>query len=210
MIAERLNLYLQDMRLEKRTLGQILGVRPQTVTDYVQGTAAPTAQGLLRAAESLGVSIDWLLGLSTAARWSPDIQHMRIWLRGVARDVQATGLLERILAIIDLMNCRVGVTKADWFMAGILSISPDEYRNLRSGAEVPLNSLSLARFCDFTSLPEMWMMLGDATYLDSDIDLADYGNVVLRFVELGISADELHQNLNRINQMVQQMRRLSQ
>lgn len=51
------------LNLTQKQLSQIIGVAPNTVTQYENGTARPSYEVLVKIAIALGVTSDYLLGL---------------------------------------------------------------------------------------------------------------------------------------------------
>ena len=55
-------------------LAKYLGCTPQAINQYKQGTAFPKTENLIKIAEYLGVSMDYLLGLSNVSSLDPDVK----------------------------------------------------------------------------------------------------------------------------------------
>lgn len=54
-----------------------LGFSQQTVNYYINGKRVPDAANLIIISQKMGVSVDWLLGLSEVESRDPDIEKLR-------------------------------------------------------------------------------------------------------------------------------------
>lgn len=71
-MGERLRELMQEQGLNYEKLGELLGMRPQTLNRYVLGQREPKAQVLSDMAEKLDVDSSWLLGYDVPRRASPE------------------------------------------------------------------------------------------------------------------------------------------
>lgn len=62
--ADRLNMMKNDYGLTFREISRAIGVPHSSICRWTFGKVLPNAYSLARLAEYLGVSADWLLGLS--------------------------------------------------------------------------------------------------------------------------------------------------
>jgi transcriptional regulator with XRE-family HTH domain len=53
-----------ELRMSQPTLGAVAGLDPSAISRYERGATEPRAESVRRLAIALGVSADWLLGLS--------------------------------------------------------------------------------------------------------------------------------------------------
>lgn len=60
--ASRLTYIMREKRITQKQLGEAIGKRPQTVSLYQLGQSEPDAETILKIAEYLDVTIDWLCG----------------------------------------------------------------------------------------------------------------------------------------------------
>lgn len=64
LVGERLSALRDEHNIGQKQLASILGVKPNTVSDYENGTVNPSLKVLLKIAEYFTVSLDYLMGLS--------------------------------------------------------------------------------------------------------------------------------------------------
>ena len=64
IFADRLNMMKNDRDLTFREISLAIGVPHSSICRWTLGKALPNAYSLAKLAEYLGVSADWLLGLS--------------------------------------------------------------------------------------------------------------------------------------------------
>ena len=62
--AQRLEKLMVERDLYPSDIQRITGIRRQRIYEYLQGVTQPSAYNLKRIAEGLGVSADWLLGIT--------------------------------------------------------------------------------------------------------------------------------------------------
>lgn len=65
-MAQRIKDRIDDLKISQRDAAKASGVSAQRFGNYVQGTRKPDIETLARIAQALGVSTDWLLGISEA------------------------------------------------------------------------------------------------------------------------------------------------
>ncbi len=70
----RLRSLMKERDITQKQLADVVAMRPQTISLYVQGQSAPDINCLKRIAEYFSVSADWLLGLSDAKSTDGDIK----------------------------------------------------------------------------------------------------------------------------------------
>lgn len=63
-MGKRLSELRDEHNIGQKQLAAILGVKPNTVSDYENGVLNPSVKALLKMAEYFTVSIDYLMGLS--------------------------------------------------------------------------------------------------------------------------------------------------
>jgi transcriptional regulator with XRE-family HTH domain len=64
VFRERLVKLLREKRMEQKELADEIKVSSRTVSAYVTGRAYPSVEGLVKIAQTLNVSTDYLLGSS--------------------------------------------------------------------------------------------------------------------------------------------------
>lgn len=64
IFAKRLKEARENNDLRQNALANLVGIAPQTISIYEKGDKLPTLENAAALAESLNVSLDWLLGLS--------------------------------------------------------------------------------------------------------------------------------------------------
>ena len=62
--AQRLEKLMIERNLYPRDVQRITGIKRQRIYEYLQGVTQPSAYNLRRIAEGLGISADWLLGIT--------------------------------------------------------------------------------------------------------------------------------------------------
>lgn len=60
----RLRKLMQEKHVTQKTLGKVIGVRPQTISLYCTGQSLPDAEGIARICDHFDISADWILGRS--------------------------------------------------------------------------------------------------------------------------------------------------
>ena len=86
--AKRLRELIPSERVEE--LKEYLHCTPQAINQYKQGTAFPKTENLIKIAEFLGVSMDYLLGFSSVSSLDPDVKAV----------CQYTGLSEKNVQLL--------------------------------------------------------------------------------------------------------------
>lgn len=64
ILSERLKMRIEEIGVTQIRAAQLAGISPQRMGNYVQGTRSPDILTLSKIAHGLGVSADWLLGLT--------------------------------------------------------------------------------------------------------------------------------------------------
>ncbi|MBR1437428.1 MAG: helix-turn-helix transcriptional regulator, partial [Synergistaceae bacterium] len=59
--VEMLRLLLKQHHVQQAELAQILGVKPNTISNYCQGISQPNIDGLIKIAQFFNVSLDYLM-----------------------------------------------------------------------------------------------------------------------------------------------------
>lgn len=62
----RLRKLMQENHVTQKTLGDAVGVRPQTISLYCTGQSLPDAEGITKICNFFDISADWILGLSNS------------------------------------------------------------------------------------------------------------------------------------------------
>ncbi len=92
----RLRTLMKERDITQKQLADVVAMRPQTISLYVQGQSAPDINCLKKIAEYFSVSADWLLGLSDAKSIDGDIKAA----------CKVTGLSEAAIKIVQYFNDR--------------------------------------------------------------------------------------------------------
>ena len=64
IFAERVTAEMERQQLSIRQLADKIGMTPTTVSRYAKGQRVPRANEIIKIADALGVTCDYLLGLS--------------------------------------------------------------------------------------------------------------------------------------------------
>ena len=86
IFAERLSEQIKKQNLSIRQLAKRMGMTPTTIFRYAKGQRVPRANEILKASDVLGVTCDYLVGLSDDPKKTsrpsaqPDYQEVLGWL----------------------------------------------------------------------------------------------------------------------------------
>lgn len=84
-VGERINTALANRNVKQKDLAKAIGVTDNTISYYVSGARTPNTEQIVKIAQYLGVSADYLLGLSDVATTDADVKRI----------CDATGLSEK-------------------------------------------------------------------------------------------------------------------
>lgn len=73
-VGERINTALATKDIKQKDLARTIGVTDNTISYYVSGARTPNTEQIVKMAQYLGVSTDYLLGTSEVASNDPNIQ----------------------------------------------------------------------------------------------------------------------------------------
>lgn len=142
----RLRKHMEETKTTQRELAQAIGVRPQTVSLYVQGQSFPDVNGLARIARYFGISADYLIGNSqipNADIIMQDIHKITGLSAGAICKLQDIYGVNRKTAFSDIISLLIENSNAEYFLALIaelISCSLDG-----SGEEeISINGIGLA------------------------------------------------------------------
>lgn len=88
-IGARLQLARKARAMSQGELAEAIGVNRQTIVLWERGASEPGAVKLLRVAESLGTSIDWLLTGAGDGPESTQRSALRAMIRAIERKIEA-------------------------------------------------------------------------------------------------------------------------
>lgn len=71
MFSERLSQILQEKGIRASLLAKETGISQGLISEYKNGIKLPTAQNLVKIADRLDCSVDWLLGRTSR----PEVNH---------------------------------------------------------------------------------------------------------------------------------------
>lgn len=215
--AERLTEFLEDVKpaLTKAQLAELLSVGPPMVTAYTKGGNKPSADALFLLAELTGLSLDWLRGAPTVAKWGPEVQTMQRWLWTQAVDLPGPDkfdVVDRYLHILELIKDRLPAAHQEWFLPGILGVSRDEFKRI-TAQEQPRSVMkddSLLRLATFTTLPYVWIQLGEPQYLQRPAGArhGEWDTLVDRLVIYGHTPEEAVAHVDFFHEYLLEQRRL--
>lgn len=135
----RLRKHMEETKTTQRELAQAIGVRPQTVSLYVQGQSFPDVNGLAKIATYFGISSDYLIGNSEIPNTDMAIQSIHK-LTGLS--VGAICKLNEMLqdnpktAFCDIVSLLIDDSNAEYFLAVIAELISYSFDN--SGDEIIL------------------------------------------------------------------------
>lgn len=208
-LAIRLEQYRIEMQVKtKQAFAELLGVSPQAYSGYTNpdptAGRAPDFGDLLRIADTMCVSIDWLTGRADYPKWSRLVRQLQEHLMIEAAKIPpppATDVMDRTVAVIGL--CRAFAPThldRDWFMAGVLGLAIPDYHNLVNH-KVGRLEISLKRLSKFTGLNMQWLQRGDAGLFQEALP-TEYVRAAIRAKQLGISPDDLEAQLPEIKALL--------
>lgn len=149
------------MNLTQEQMAAILGVDRSTYTHYEHKTQ-PTLTKALAIAKTLGVTMDWLLGCSSAPKWGGAIKAFRLRVHGELTNLaKAPTVIDRSRQIIAIMREEAGPLNEKWFQSGTLGISPESFDDFMANPGQSLGPHSIMRLADLVGVPDMWLMLGE-------------------------------------------------
>lgn len=198
--------YLAYMGLRQQDLGEYLGYTRNAISSYVTEDRAPTFKGLVQMADRTGLSLDWLCNRRDGDWWGPAIQELRAWLITQARSVTASTPAERIRATAKLAQEHCELLRVDWFIAGVLGMTKEEACSFLAGEHDRISQTTLARWSEFTRIPDSWFLLGDPAFLVTPEAAAQYAGVVQLLMARGIQPEELQKHVDKVATLLQQLR----
>jgi transcriptional regulator with XRE-family HTH domain len=202
--SQRLDEYIKDMGLTQRGVSAILGKSPSTVNDYLRRNPdmAPPVKELIKIADELCVSIDWLLGRTKLGKWSPQVTELRLYLQTKVSEVKASDTMDRIGKVVELIKGYSDTFNKDWLMAGVLGVSDANFNRIMNNQGEELNEYTLGKFSEFTGLPELWLLLGDEEALNQSVNIGEWKEVVLRLAELKLRPEQVMTQIPTIHKLV--------
>jgi transcriptional regulator with XRE-family HTH domain len=206
---DRLVEYRTYMGLSQTELAQALGHKKRTsVAAYerVKEARTPTGHDLKHLVERTGLNLEWLFEVQGSSMWSAQVQLMRRQVRAHATDVQANSELDRVRAIIRLVQSLLSLANESWFSASILGISIPAYTSFMEGNGM-ISSQSIRRIADFIAIPEDWFWDGERIRL-SPPDLSPWEDTISAFEGLGIDPPSARMNAERLAQWINRLKEL--
>lgn len=194
--GERLADQMGRLGLRQVDLVELFNKDRRTISAYVNNRRTPDYSDLIVMAPQLGVSIDWLAGVSSGPRWSPAVLQMQSWLKvaGQAAQSEDDDWVERIQKLVRLIQDHLPISKESWFMAGVLGLHSGKGLDgnaarfdgfMESGANI--NDDIVQRFADFAGVSAKWVMRGKPEYWQplTAGDLGSWGPIMLEYQRLG-------------------------
>lgn len=75
---------LKKRNMKQKDLSKLSGVSESTLSDWIKGTREPGVYGLSQVAQSLGVTLDYLMGLDSVATEIQTLTGYSLWeLKGL-------------------------------------------------------------------------------------------------------------------------------
>lgn len=99
IFIDRLNVVISQKYLTQSSLARICGITQSTISAYLLGKRSPGAEELGRIACALGVSMDWLWGISVDAKKNKLLE-------------ENIGLRSALKMAIGTMDCSIAVLKS--------------------------------------------------------------------------------------------------
>lgn len=62
IIGRRLKILRKSLKMSQKKISNVLGINLKTLQNWEQGVTCPTYENLIFVADTLDVSVDWLLG----------------------------------------------------------------------------------------------------------------------------------------------------
>ena len=125
-IAEKANTplarWLQDLATNPKALAEYLGVSVQAVNQYKQGTAFPKTENLIKIADFYGISVDYLLGVTSVPNRDTTIQAVCDYTglsESAVKELKALSDMKEIRAYSDLLSLILSDPDFQWFL-GVL------------------------------------------------------------------------------------------
>lgn len=202
----RLREYRKDMRLSTRALASILKKSVGSINNWEQDKNAPqTLPELTAIADTLGVTMDWLVGRLVLTKWGTDIQILQVSLAAHASSITATDVLHRMVQVVEFCQKQSAVCRQEWFMAGVCGLSMPDFRRFLA-KDIDPDHETFLRLAEFTLLPEAWLAEGDVTRLGRSGNLGAYTPFVQRMVADGIAPVEADLNYEWLRGRIAQQR----
>ena len=196
-LGVRLKYYERYMTFpNQKDFATILGIAESTYSGYVSrnNPRTPDYGDIVKYADIMCVSLDWLVGRGAEPMWSPLVMDLRAELRRQAPEIPETNttVMDRMVAVIrwcqefkplDLPNTR------PWFLPQLLGYAPEDLRVLIEQKRGPLQSL-LKRLARFTALDSQWLQVGKPEFL-APVLAGEYARVVQKARHLQIPPEQL-------------------
>lgn len=172
--GHRLAEYQQEMGFHQHDLSVILDKSRQRINAYIARGETPDYADFIHMAGRLGVSLDWLAGLSVERKWNDAAYQAIRAVREAARDLRATDVYDRTLQVIGLLNRNWPLAQEEWFLAGLLGLGEtgllqrvERYRHYLASPPSPAElHRAVLRLSHITGLSTMWLQLGELRFLD--------------------------------------------
>lgn len=100
LFKDRLLNQLEILDMNQKELAMKAEITPATISRYTTGNSNPSAENAKRIASILGVSVDWLMGISDF-RYSPDNPLSKREKLDIAKDLD--GIKQQLLDADELM-----------------------------------------------------------------------------------------------------------
>ena len=192
--------------LKNTDVAKIIKKSAQAIGRYRRGEISPTLDDLPDIAKALGVTTDYLLGVTTTRKWGPEVENLRFHLRSNLDRVKYSSVLRHVVAVIRILQEYSELCKQEWFMAGILGIPVKEYKLLMDD-QGQLEEENLERFAEFAGISTLWLKRLESQHLPGLPDIAEYYPAVAKLHVWGITGEELSQHAPAVRDMAIRNRR---
>ena len=121
----RLRKLMEERKTTQRELAQAIGVRPQTVSLYVQGQSFPDVNGLARIAIYFGISADYLIGntdMPNVDLTMQEIHRITGLSAGAICKLQDIFKKNEKTAFSDIISLLIEDSNAEYFLACIAEL----------------------------------------------------------------------------------------
>lgn len=119
----RLRKLMEESKTTQRELAQAIGVRPQTVSLYVQGQSFPDVNGLAKIAKYFGISSDYLIGNSDIPNTDMTLQDIHK-LTGLSTGAicKLHDIFNKNMTFLNIISLLIENPNAEYYLAVIADL----------------------------------------------------------------------------------------
>lgn len=173
-IGTRINAALASANMKQKELAKAIGVTDNTISYFVSGSRVPNTEQIIEIAASLGVSTDYLLGVSDVQSTDTDLQAV----------CEYTGLSEKAARFLHeetkifegMVTIRPIEFSRSWTntINKLIEDEADEWEKVKEDVEVDIDRTLLSTITDYygmaLTVPEKAIYISESGFIDTDIN----------------------------------------